>query len=323
MFEDGDLGLGLGQFGTHKNWSSSNGDASSGLVNRSAKLGNQNARSGYSAGVRLGVDEDWLDGMDGDSGRIVSRSAKLGNHNARSGYSSGVRLGVDEDWLDGADGDSGRIDYYRTRSATSASAATNGGGNVRDTVHEWESRERRETRRTVESRQTREADDTRDSGYDRRMAGDEVESSRSCVHDSAQRETSALTSSSNSKQQLTSSNMALVKSSGSAFASEAKPAEDVYQCYTVTKKTTTTTYGDEDGDEETAVVTTTEKKWREGMNEVGEISVSASASAGELLPSIGAPAHVLADVNNVRTVKSDVIRRYEFQQTSKTGDTVL
>ena len=53
---------------------------------------------------------------------------------------------------------------------------------------------------------------------------------------------------------------------------------------------------------ETSVVTTTEKKWREGMNEVGEISVAASASAGDVLPSLGAPARVLNDVSNTRTV---------------------
>ena len=51
------------------------------------------------------------------------------------------------------------------------------------------------------------------------------------------------------------------------------------------------------------MVTTTEKKCREGMNEVGEISIAAAATAGELLPSIGAPPHVLNDVSNVRTVK--------------------
>ena len=66
---------------------------------------------------------------------------------------------------------------------------------------------------------------------------------------------------------------------------------------------------------ETAVVTTTEKKWREGMNEVGEISIAASASAGELLPSIGAPPCVLSDVSNVRTVKRYVYKSHSHAHT--------
>ncbi|PVD36408.1 hypothetical protein C0Q70_03391 [Pomacea canaliculata] len=135
-------------------------------------------------------------------------------------------------------------------------------------------------------------------------------------------------SSSNALEQTTQ----LTSASGEiARTEQATSGTPVVQCYTVTKKTTTTTYGDEEGDEETCVVTTTEKKWRDGMNEVGEISVSASATAGEILPSLGAPAHVMADVSNVRTVKSltnvegsrsDVVRRYEFQQ-SRVRDTAL
>ena len=61
-----------------------------------------------------------------------------------------------------------------------------------------------------------------------------------------------------SQEEITSSsNMALVKSSGEVSGSGAGHVlttsggngTPVMQCYTVTKKTTTTTYGDEEGDE--------------------------------------------------------------------------
>ncbi|XP_070177519.1 uncharacterized protein [Littorina saxatilis] len=307
----GDIGMGSGTFGNHKTWTSLNGDASGRMANRSASFGNHRGRSEY-------------------------HSARSRNNNNR----------LDQDYHDGSANDSARLDYYRNQSAATIMTPKST-GNLRDAVQEWQRKSTTATRRLVENRQTRtrgeegvdnagfqaqELSPCRGGGggQDSKVyeAKQSLDTAYSSVHDSSQNDSCGVGAGGN--------NMALVKASASgsgstnAVTTSGGEGTPVVQCYTVTKKVTTTTYGDDEGDEETSVVTSTEKKWREGMNEVGEISMSASASAGELLPSIGAPSAVLSDTSNVRTVKSltnveggasNIVRRYEYQQARNETDT--
>ena len=139
MDDRGDLGLGVRNFGNHKNWSSSNGNASGVVVNRSANSRNSQGRS--------------------------------------ENYSSFVRAGDAEDIFDGSTEESARLDYYRNQSAATV-MTPNSGGKLRDAALEWQRKSTTETRRLVESRQTRNADEVegiKNMAFERSKGGHELD----------------------------------------------------------------------------------------------------------------------------------------------------
>ncbi|KAL8606683.1 hypothetical protein ACOMHN_055358 [Nucella lapillus] len=355
----GDLGLGGGgggYFGNQKTWNSANGDATA--------IGG----GGYGAGGYGGGGG----GYGGGGGeREINRSANLATHLRRSAHLRQTPYDVDS-LDGAHEEDSSRTEVYRNQSTVTVIGGANIGEHIREAVQEWQKKSGLVSQKLDETRQQsrneccpeqhnhhscgkggscqnqHQHQHQQHQQYQQQMQqhvqGSEVKASvpetnnfgYSSVKESFQHESRYEEEEQKQKQTPTSS-MALVKSSGSGAqnamtTSGGSGGTPIVQCYTVTKKTTTTTFGDEEGDEETSVVTTTEKQWREGMNEVGEISVAAAATAGELLPDIGAPAHVLNDANNVRVVRSltnvdggvsNVVRRYEYQQTMKDTETLL